>query len=388
LLIVNAELNKSSNGGHAALNSKVDNAMLRLGEIEGRVTGESYAEGGHEFSSMSEVGDWLVKEKKPSGGVFWDLFSILVCMKPKQQTGKGRADETYSAQRKKSTTMENDLLALMKHMRPELLFAKKGSSELGKLDDGSAACPGYQMWITGGEAYKAVLAYKMVLTDLTAKYCDGVLGAVDLLAPHRLLVMVLLTNVKAQWTEMCTFIDSFYIKLMNVAGFGVDKAWKLVGRCCAAFFSMMLPYRAPILMLPDLVSLESKASCLWAVLQSHRVAKAFTLVKYRGHPSVVKEMSLFMLTERVDPGEIAQLAEKAKKADKSAAEAQSEVVKLKEMITGLKQDLTNLKQDFAAVKKQNLEKNEVWERRLSRNPIPSMCILMHFVDVRDRCSAA
>jgi hypothetical protein len=149
----------------------------------------------------------------------------------------------------------------MTHTQPELLFAKKGGSELGKLDDGFAACPSYQMWIAGGEAYKMVLT-----TDLIAKYCDGVLGAVDLLAPHRLLVMVLLTNVKAQWTEMCTFIDSFYIEQTNVARFGVDKAWKLVGRCCAALFSVMLPYHAPISILPDLGPLESKASCLWAVI--------------------------------------------------------------------------------------------------------------------------
>jgi hypothetical protein len=346
LLFVNTELNKNRNGGHANLDRKLDKVMLRLGEIEGRVTGESYAESDQVFSSMTEVGDWLVKEKVPSGGVFWDLFSVLVCMKPKQQTGKGGADETYSAQRMQSTTMENDLLVSMTHTRPELLFAKKGGSELGKLDDGLAAYSSYQMWITGGEAYKTVL------TDLIAKYCDGVLGAVDLLAPRRMLVMVLLTNVKAQWTELGNFIDSFYIELTNVARFGVDKAWKVVGRCCAALFSVMLPYHAPISMLPDLGPLESKASCLWAVLQSHRVAKAFALVKYRGHPSVVKEMGLFMLTERVDPGEITALSEKAKKADKAVTEAQAEVVKLKEKINGLKRDSANLKQDFAAVKKQ------------------------------------
>jgi hypothetical protein len=343
--VVTAAIKSSGGGGNADLNIKVEKAMLRLGDIEGRVTGESYAEGGHVFSSMTEVGDWLIKEKVPSGGVFWDLFSVLVCMKPKQQTGKGRADETYSAQRTKSTTMENDLLASMTHIRPELLFAKKGGSELGKLDDGFAACPSYQMWITGGEAYKTVL------TDLISKYCDGVLGAVDQMTSHRLLVMVLLTNVKAQWNEMCTFIDSFYIELTNVAGFSADKAWKLVGRCCATLFSVMQPYRAPIAMLPDLGPLESKASCLWAVLQSHRVAKAFELVKYRGHPSVVKEMSLFMLTERVDPTEISTISERAKKADKAAAEAQAEVVKLKDTISGLKRDFANLKQDFASVKK-------------------------------------
>jgi hypothetical protein len=49
-------------------------------------------------------------------------------------------------------------------------------------------------------------------------------------------------------------------------------------------------------MLEDLSTIDNKAACLWAVLQCHPVGKAFHLVKYRGHPAVVKEMSLFMLT--------------------------------------------------------------------------------------------
>ena len=179
---------------------------------------------------------------------------------------------------------------------------------MGKLEDGFAACTSYQMWITGGEAYKTVI------TDLISKYCEGVLGAVDMMAPYQMLVMSLLTNVVAQWNDMCTFIDSFYIELTDVAGFTPNKAWKLVGCCCASLFSAMQPYHAPVTMLPDLGPLESKAACMWAVLQSHCVADAFKKVKYRGHPAVVKEMSLFMLTERVDPSHVHTIAEKAKTA--------------------------------------------------------------------------
>jgi hypothetical protein len=121
---------------------------------------------------------YIATQKVPSGGVFWDLFSVLVCMKPKQQTRKARADETCSSQRTNLTTLENDLLASMTHTRPEVLFAKKGGFELGKLEDSFSACSSYQMWITGGEAYKTVL------TNLISKYCKGVLGAVDRMAPY------------------------------------------------------------------------------------------------------------------------------------------------------------------------------------------------------------
>jgi hypothetical protein len=134
---------------------------------------------------------------------------------------------------------------------------------LGKLEDGFSACPSCQMRITGGEAYKTVLI------DLISKYYEDVLGAVHRMAPYRTLLMSLLTNVVAQWNNLCTFIDSFYIELRNIAGFSPDKAWKLVGRCCAALFGAMQPYRTPVTMLPDLGPLESKAACMWAVLHCH-----------------------------------------------------------------------------------------------------------------------
>jgi hypothetical protein len=340
-------LNEGGAGGAGVgvLDEKVDETIQRIGEIEGRVTGESYSDGGFVFCSMTEVADYLQGQKVPSGGMFLDLFSILVCMKAKQQTGKARADETYSHQQTNSTMLENDLLASMTHTRPEVLFAKKGGFELGKLEDGFSACPSYQMWITGGEAYKTVL------TDLISKYCKGVLGAVDRMAPYRTLAMSLHTNVEAQWNDMCTFIDSFYIELTNGAGFSPDKAWKLVGRCCAALFGAMQPYRAPVTILLDLGPPESKAACMWAGLQCHRVADVFKKVKYRGHPVVVKEMSLLVLNERVDPSQVHTIEEKAKTAWSKAEEANAEAIKLKDVITTLKRDFSNLKNDFAAVKR-------------------------------------
>jgi hypothetical protein len=82
-------------------------------------------------------------------------------------------------------------------------------------------------------------------------------------------------------------------------------------------------------MLEDMSTLDNKAAFIWVVLQCHCVGISFDLVKYRGHPSVVKEMSLFMLTERVDPSKVEACLELAKRVEKEARDAKSEVVKLK-----------------------------------------------------------
>ena len=79
------------------LTVKADKVLKRLGEIEGRVTGESFSMSNQTFCSKSKVADWLLSENVPSCSFFWDLFSVMVSMKPKEHSGKERSDESYSA---------------------------------------------------------------------------------------------------------------------------------------------------------------------------------------------------------------------------------------------------------------------------------------------------
>jgi hypothetical protein len=331
----------SGGGGH---DPRLTKALERLGDLEGCVTGEAFAMGNYVFCSRTEVAEWIVNKKVPSAGVFWDLFSVLVCMKPKRQTGKDRSDESHSSKRTGSTILENDLAASMTHVRPELLYSKKGSGELGRLESGFCACPTYSTWITGTECFRGQM------TDMLEKFLNGVQGATKQSETYYVLVLLLATNVRAQWHKLCAFVDSFYIELTGVSGFAGDKAWALVGWCVAALFGALQPHRSPVTMLEDLGTLENKAACIWAVLQCHRVGGEFDLVAYRGHPAVVKEMSLFMLTERVDPGEMEKLSAKAKSAERDAAEAKAETLKAKAQIVDLNRDFKTLRAEFAALK--------------------------------------
>jgi hypothetical protein len=215
----------------------------------------------------------------------------MVSMKPKKFSGKEHLDESYLARRTNSTKLENDLRASMNHVCPEVLSSKKGYGNIKHLEAGFAACSSYAIWVTGTECYKDQLI------EMLNKFCDGVLGTVPLGATNKNLVNTLLISVRTQWHNMCMFGDSFYVELTGVAGFNKEKAWKLVGHCVAALFSSLQPYCSPVAMLEDMGTIDNKAACIWAVLQCQRVGMSFDLVKYRSHPLVVKEMSLFMLME-------------------------------------------------------------------------------------------
>jgi hypothetical protein len=134
--------------------------MSKLSDLEGRISDDSFQLGGNTFSSGPELGDWCNKEKVASCGMFWDLFSAMVVMIPKQQTGKDRADENYSSSRTSTTNFENDLAASMSHDRPLCLYGGKGN-KLVPLEDGLGACPTQRKWISGSESYKSVVSNQL-----------------------------------------------------------------------------------------------------------------------------------------------------------------------------------------------------------------------------------
>jgi hypothetical protein len=95
------------------------------------------------------------------------------------------------------------------------------------------------------------------------------------------------------------------------------KWWVVVPR---SILFVAQPYCSPVCSFEDMGTIESKAACIWAVLQCHCAGMSLYLVKYQGCPLVVKEMSLFMLSERVDPSsEVEFCSERAKKAEKEAS---------------------------------------------------------------------
>jgi hypothetical protein len=61
----------------------------------------------------------------------------------------------------------------MTHVRPEVLYAKKGKGDNERLEAGFAAYASHVLWVTGSECYKDQL------TGMLNKFVDRVLGTVS-----------------------------------------------------------------------------------------------------------------------------------------------------------------------------------------------------------------
>ena len=152
----------------------------------------------------------------------------------------------------------------------------------------------------------------------------------------------LIIEVKSHSNELVSFIDSFYMELTEVANFPAAKAWELVGRSIGAFFESMRTIRARTSRIQDVNTMEGKVLLLWTVLQVHRITNQFISLNFQGHPAVVKEMSLFMLTQQVDPTELSALKDKVTKLDSSLTKSAGDISKLESGQATLKHSVDNV----------------------------------------------
>jgi hypothetical protein len=313
-------------------------------EMEDRGTDSGFELDDFTFGSKAELRKFLVDEKVASVGQFWDLFSVMVVMEPKRMTGKEVADNRYSADRVSTTTLENDLAASMSHEQPALLFGTTGG-HTAPADEGLAACGSYGKWIG-----KGCESYKQKLGKLLRNYTAGIRGTLTTGGRGNALVRSLLSAVQDQWNSLVAFIDTFHQELVEVAKFTPGKAYLLIGRCVRAVFETMVPYRASVSLLSDPGLLENKAAYIWSVLQCHRILQGFMSVEWRGHPSIVKELGLFTLTERVDPTEVSELIVRTHAAEASANKAQKELKEMKDGYGVFKREFGQLKEELRVLK--------------------------------------
>jgi hypothetical protein len=185
----------------------------------------------------------------------------------------------------------------MTHKRPLCLYGE--GSQLARLDQGFAMCKTYKHWIGGGSH----VSYQAELSSQIRIYTEGIVGQIGTTqTPAHHLAHVLLNEVGMQWNSIVGFIDMFYLDLVAKCKFDTTKAWKLVAVCVAAIFEAIESFRSKAILLEDSTTRVQKAAFMWTTFQTHRTIQSFIAVQFQSHPSIVTEISLFMVRERVAPG--------------------------------------------------------------------------------------
>jgi hypothetical protein len=164
------------------------------------------------------------------------------------------------------------------------------------------------------------------------------------------LAKALLAEIKVQWYEFVGWVDEFYKQLTEEANFKAKPAWRLVGRCASAIFDGMAEPRSKVALLDDPTPLENKARIIWCVLQCHTIMRSFINVWFQGHPVIVKEITMFMVTERVDPAELDNMRTRLVDSEVVMKATKAALKRVEENYNTLKRSLDNMMKEFRPIK--------------------------------------
>jgi hypothetical protein len=330
----------SSSADAAFFQAQLDDLNEKLNSFDHTSSDAAVVLPNHTFATYRDLRKFVEEEEVISMGGFFDLFSVLCIMTPKQQSGQERANEQHASSRINTTTFENDLAASMSHEKPKTLYGD------AKLKDGFGAIKSFEEWNDTADCIKDTL------TKHLEDYIKGVEGNLIGSKNGNGLAKDLLAKISTQWTKLCSHISKFYKELTNVSNFSPKTAFLLIGRSSNAIWSAMRPFRTRIAMLEDLKSLDNKASFIWGVLQCHRVMDEFIKFDFQSHPAFVKEMSLFVLTERVDPSQIATVNTTVASLKTIVHDMAKKHTHLEDKYVKIKRNYDNLINDVAMLKKQ------------------------------------
>ncbi|CAJ1943738.1 unnamed protein product [Cylindrotheca closterium] len=290
--------------------------QAKVKSLETPHRGETVEHNGIRFLFVEDCAH-LLKTYNFDVGFFLDFCSTMVIMggRGKDYDGKESSDVWHSARRTGSTIKTNMLLAAMARVRPEKIFAKGGQGALVPIS-------------------------------------EGIIGSLPGNGPAVEIARLLCYRVLNQWNNFVSAIERTHTKLVAVTRFSEKIAWKLMGRYGVAVFEAMQPYRAAAAQLENPKTLDDQAALPWVVLQCHRVVDKF-MVNFEGHPAIVREMSLFILTERVDPIQFAAVAEQNKEVSQENAALAKRVKALEESQNAMKRQIDSLSNELKQIKKKS-----------------------------------
>jgi hypothetical protein len=98
----------------------------------------------------------------------------------------------------------------------------------------------------------------------------------------------------------------------------------------------MVATRLEIALLEEARTIDTKAQVIWTVLQCHAIIDQFIKLDFKGHTTMVQQMTLNMITEPVDPAQMLTQAVMVENGHKAVPEAVKSVKQLSDMVDKLK----------------------------------------------------
>jgi hypothetical protein len=134
--------------------------------------------------------------------------------------------------------------------------------------------------------------------------------------------------------DLCSWVDSFFMELINTSQAPDAEAWLLVASCIRKFCEVLRKFRAPADRAASKMDSTTRTTAyLWAMIQVHREMKAMQGHNLRGHPAVAPVITLHVFKTRVTTSVFAKLTETFKSLDKRVTDTQKNFDKIQDRLS-------------------------------------------------------
>jgi hypothetical protein len=323
---------------HSASSSSGDlgtlQAQLKL--VKARLPSDPFVIGGKTFNSKADVA--LFVEKEVSGlsfSLFRDPLTLLESITDGHTKKSDVMEVMYQASRVGFDEDEATHIHSFKLIVPSLL----GATKEGDKNDPKYPLPAvraFHSWNPQDNEGGVKKRLQDGMDDISLAVMESInVACVDHPAAGKL-ATEMLYQTQVFMNDLCSWVDSFFMELINTSQVPAAEAWLLVASCIRKFCEVLHKFRAPADRAASKMDSTTRTTAyLWAMFQVHREMKAIRGHNFRGHPAVAPVITLHVFKTRVTTSAFAKLTEMFKLLDKRVTDTQKNFDKIHDRLSKL-----------------------------------------------------
>jgi exonuclease VII small subunit len=283
-------------GGSSLSSVAMDTLKAQIKLIEARLPSDPFVIGGRTFNSKADVA--LFVEKVLSGlsfSLFHDPITLLESISDGQTKKSDVMAAMYQASRVGFDEDEATHIHSFKLIVPSLL----GATMEGDKNDPKYPLPAvkdFASWNPQDNEGGVKKRLQDGMDDVSLAVTESInVSCADRPAASKLAIEMLY-QTQVFINEHCSWVDSFYLELINTSQVPVSEAWLLVASCIRKFCEVLRKFRAPADRAASKMDSSTRTTAyLWSIIQVHREMKNIRSHNFRGHPSVSPAITLHVL---------------------------------------------------------------------------------------------
>jgi hypothetical protein len=301
-------------------------AELKL--LEARLPSNPFTIGGRTFNSKADVA-LFVERNMP--GISYSIFHDFITLLESISDGHSKKETVMAAMYQAGRVGLDEDEATHVHSFKLIVPTLLGAMRDGDKSDQKFPLPAVKDFTTWNPQDNEGGIKKRIqdgIDDVFLAIQESIMNACQSHPAAAKLATEMLMQTQVFANELCSWVDAFYMELINTSHVPAAEAWLLVTSCLRKFFEVLRKHRAPADRAASKMDHSTRTiAYLWAMVQVHQELKLIRQHNFRGHPAVAPVITLHVFKTRVTHTAFKTATESIKSLEKKFSDVQKIMIK-------------------------------------------------------------